>query len=221
MVTGTDTGVGKTVVTAAVAAALRARGIDVRAIKPVESGVTPGANTDALLLGLAAGHPPLCFRSFAEPLSPHLAAERAGVIVSPAELLAWVLAERSAMTLVEGAGGWSVPLCRDEDRLFTLADLAVALSAGVVLVARNRLGVLNHTALTVDAIRARGLVVARLVVTPGEAGLAESLNVAELSRMFPGIPVVEIGVADPASVASLVRAGEAVIGSPSGWLLTP
>lgn len=211
VVTGTDTGVGKTVVTAAVAAALRARGVAVRALKPVESGATAGTDTDASVLGRAAGHPPLCLRSFAEPLSPHLAAERAGLRLRGEAVLDWIRGHVGDFTLVEGAGGWAVPLCRDDSGVLTLAEVALATGAEVVVVARNRLGVLNHAALTVASVHARGLSVSRLVVTPGTAGIAESLNVHELARSFPGIPVVEAPVVSPQSTTQLRQLGERVL----------
>jgi dethiobiotin synthase len=207
VVTGTDTGVGKTVVTAAMAAAIRRRGLAVAALKPVQSGVEPGADSDADLIARAAGHAPRACASLAEALSPHLALERAGIELGPGALLAWIEANRGEPTLVEGAGGWEVPLVRG----CTVADLAVALQAEVVVVAKNRLGVLNHAVLTCAAVASRGLKVSRLVLVPGEPSLAASLNAAELPRLLPGIALREMAWLDGADPDRLARAGEAIL----------
>ncbi len=203
VVTGTDTGVGKTVTTAALAASLRARGVAVRALKPIQTGVGPGHDNDADLIARAAGHSPLTMVSLTEALSPHLALERAGLAIRRDEILAWVVAHRGAITLVEGAGGWEVPLCRD----FTVADLAAALRARVLLVAQNRLGVLNHARLTVAAIAARDLATWRVALTPGEAGLAATLNEAELPRLLPGHDVRVFPRVDAHDLQALAEAG--------------
>lgn len=206
LVTGTDTGVGKTVTTAAVAASLHARGLRVRALKPVQTGVDPGSDSDADLIARAAGHPPLVMASLAEPLSPHLALERAGLSLGRDEMLAWVGANRGEITLVEGAGGWEVPLCRD----FTVADMAAALGARVLLVAQNRLGVLNHACLTARAIAARGLSTWRIALSPGPGGLAATLNEAELPRLLPGHDVRVFPLVDVQNLAALAEAGHAL-----------
>ena len=209
-VTGTDTGVGKTVVTAALAAALADAGVAVAALKPVASGVPQGEwGEDAELLGLAAGHAPKVAARFAAPVSPHLAAELEGVSLEPEELLAWVRREQAAgVTLIEGAGGWEVPLTRS----WRVADFAAALGAPVLVVARNRLGMLNHTLLTVGAVAARGLPVAGVVVTPGDAeDRSSSSNAGELRGLLPGVSVREMRRINPAVRAELGVAGRQLL----------
>ena len=162
-VTGTDTGVGKTLVTAALLHALAQRHARVVGMKPVAAGLVPHgdgwASEDALMLRAASTVrvPPALDNPVAlpDPLSPHLAAQRAGRHVGVAELVAAqrALQAHADVVLVEGAGGWRVPLNGQE----TLADLARALAAPVVLVVGLRLGCLNHALLTAEAIRADGL----------------------------------------------------------------
>jgi len=162
-VTGTDTGVGKTLVSAALLHTLARHHARVVGMKPVAAGLvqTDGewVAEDALALRAAstvAVPPELdCPVALPEPLSPHLAAARAGRRVGVAELEAAHRELRSLadVVLVEGSGGWRVPLNEDE----TLADLAVALALPVVLVVGLRLGCLNHALLTAEAISADGL----------------------------------------------------------------
>lgn len=185
-VTGTDTGVGKTVVTASLAAALARVGARVRALKPVASGVDPGTmGEDEVLLGRAAGHEPLSAVRLVAPLSPHRAARLEGVTPDPAAILTWVHAHTGAPTLVEGAGGFEVPITPD----FRMSDLAAALGWPVLIVAADRLGVLNHTLLTVQAVRARGLPVAGVVLTPLQPDAASTWNTRDLAELLPGISV--------------------------------
>jgi dethiobiotin synthetase len=208
-VTGTDTGVGKTVVTAALAAALAEAGVRVRALKPVASGVAPGeVGEDAALLALADGHPPASAYTFALPVSPHLAAEAEGVRIEEARVAAWIEANRGDVTLVEGVGGWEVPLRRD----WRVSAWAAALGAPVLVVARNRLGMLNHTLLTVEAVRARGLVVAGVVVTPpAEADASTGGNAAELARLLPDVAVRAMAWVPAGRRDALVGAGRALL----------
>jgi dethiobiotin synthetase len=162
-VTGTDTGVGKTRVAAALCHALAARGIRVAAMKPVASGCTLTAdglrNEDALtLLGamnVRAGYPEVNPYAFAPAIAPHIAAREAGIDIDFAVLdRAYErLRIRADVLIVEGAGGWLAPL--DETRGF--ADLAVRWQMDVVLVVGMRLGCLNHALLTVESIERRGL----------------------------------------------------------------
>lgn len=162
-VTGTDTEVGKTVITAALAAGLAERGHAVRALKPLASGGLPPGE-DASLLGEAAGHPPLVYRCFEVPAAPLRAAREAGEEVGWEPLLAWIRGHATAhATLVEGVGGWEVPLVAGR----RVSDLAVELGLPVLVVAANRLGVLSHTLLTVAAIRQRGLDVVGVVLNDG------------------------------------------------------
>ena len=165
-VTGTGTGVGKTLVSAALLHALASRHHRVVGMKPVAAGaVRTGdgwVSEDALALRVASTlHVPPELDNpvlLLNPLSPHIAAERAGVRIDIAELvrLYYALAVRADAVVVEGPGGFHVPLSATE----TGADLAQALALPVVLVVGLRLGCLNHALLTVEAIRARGLLMA-------------------------------------------------------------
>ena len=186
-VTGTDTGVGKTEVSCALVAAARADGLDLGAMKPAQSGVGPGEPGDAQRLRAAAGEtdPPelVCPYTFAAPLAPGVAARLAGVEIRLEVILeaAQVLAARHTALLVEGAGGLLVPLTPRH----TYADLAVALGLPVLVVARVGLGTVNHTALTVEALRARGLAVAGVVLnrTSAESDPSVPHNAAEIERL--------------------------------------
>jgi dethiobiotin synthetase len=187
-VTGTDTGVGKTVLAAALAAALRAGGVHVGAFKPVVTGLDepePGRPADHDLLGAAAGLAPSAVAPlrFGPPVSPHLAAELAGTAIDASELVAAARAAGAAADalIVEGVGGLLVPLTPD----FTVRDLAVALGLPVVVAARPGLGTISHTLLTVEAARAAGLDVRAVVLTPwpdAPSAMAQS-NRATIARL--------------------------------------
>jgi dethiobiotin synthetase len=169
-VTGTDTGVGKTVVAAAIVAALRARGTRVGVRKPVVTGLDEPANPDwppdHELLALAAGCAPAEVTAFryGPAASPHLAAELAGAPLSEEALIDAVSAcdEGFDAVVVEGVGGLLVPLTDT----FTVRDLARRLALPIVIAARPGLGTINHTVLTVEAARAAGLAVVAVVLTP-------------------------------------------------------
>jgi dethiobiotin synthetase len=166
VVSGTDTGVGKTIVTAALAVRAVAAGQRVAVLKPGQTGTAafaPGEEPDTVTVGRLAG-PGITtrtLRSYPDPLAPLAAAEVAGlpplyldeVLVAAADL-----ARDHDVVLVEGAGGLLVPMGpQTADRPWTIADAAIALRAPVVVVARAGLGTLNHTALTREALAARGL----------------------------------------------------------------
>jgi len=173
LITGTDTGVGKTVVAAGLARALRERGHDVGVMKPAETGWAPGRGpwpTDADRLREAAGvdDPPdlVVPWIFEPPVAPIVAARAAG----EADLLSRIvrryrrLAARHTVLLVEGAGGLGVPIDDGDDGPRDYADLALALGLPLVIVARAHLGTVNHTFLTVRYARDRGLEVLGIVV---------------------------------------------------------
>lgn len=163
-VTGTDTDVGKTTIAAGLLRAARLAGLSTAAVKPLASGCEAGAdglrNSDALAL-LAECSLPLSYAevnpfAFAPAIAPHLAAREAGVPLKVEVLAAAVqavLAQQADFTLVEGAGGWRVPL----DGQATLAELPVALDLPVILVVGVRLGCINHALLTAEAIARDGL----------------------------------------------------------------
>jgi dethiobiotin synthetase len=192
-VTGTDTGVGKTEIACGLLRAWRAAGRDVAAMKPAQSGVGPAEPSDAQRLADAAGTGDpaelVCPYSFAAPLAPAVAARLAGVAIDLQRILgaARELAARHDALLVEGAGGLLVPLTPRE----TYADLAVALGYPVLVVARTGLGTVNHAALTVEALRARGLAIAGIVLNAASAERdpSEPHNAAEIERLS-GVPVL-------------------------------
>ncbi len=194
-VTGTDTGAGKSVVTAALAAALGARGLRVAARKPVLTGVDePPAGPwpmDDRVLALATGEDPRAVAPlrFGPPVSPHLAAELSGTTLTAAGLAAHCAAGDADAVVVEGVGGLLVPLGPDE----TVRDLALALGLPVVIAARPGLGTINHTLLTLEAARAAGLTVAAVVLTPWpeEPDTIEASNRATLAaRAGVGVHVL-------------------------------
>ena len=189
-ITGTDTGVGKTVVAAGLALALKAKGIDVGVMKPVETGCQLQNGQllaeDALFLqkisgvgdDLSAINP---YR-LKDPLAPAIAAERDGVKID-LDVIRHVylgLASRHEVVIVEGAGGLLVPLT---ERYF-MADLARQLELPLLLVSRASLGTINHTLLSLHYARQRTLSVLGIVMnhTSPEMGLAEQTNKAALKR---------------------------------------
>lgn len=170
-VTGTDTGVGKTVVAASIVARLRERGVAVRALKPLITGLDDPADPvwprDHELLAQVAGADPrkTILAGYGPAVSPHLAVELAGAPPPSVRQLAAAVraAAAPAETLVvEGVGGLLVPLGPDGD----VRDLAAALGLALVIVARPGLGTINHTLLTLEAARRTGLRVAGVVLTP-------------------------------------------------------
>jgi dethiobiotin synthetase len=184
-ITGTDTGVGKTRITLAVMRALQLQGLRIAGMKPVASGCEMTAegmrNDDALLLqNYASERSPYDVinpYAFAPPIAPHLAAARCGVTIEFTRIIAGYqqLAAASDGVVVEGAGGWLVPLNDAQ----TIADLAIALNLPVILVIAIRLGCINHALLTVQAIRASGCVLVGWVanhVTPADAQSADIIS---------------------------------------------
>lgn len=201
-IAGTDTGVGKTRVTVALLGALRAGGTIALGMKAVASGTdAQGVNEDVALiraanaLALAAGTAPAPPSApladnpycFPWPISPHLAAERGGVLIDSRRILraARSLAAQApagALVLVEGTGGWLAPISPDR----TMADIAVALGLPVVLVVGVRLGCLNHALLSARAIAASGLSLAGWIGSHIEPQmLAQAENLATLERWLP------------------------------------
>jgi len=184
-VTGTDTGVGKTLAAAALCRAEREAGRAVLYCKPVQTGLEPGEAGDAAFVAAAGGVPVVECLRFPEPLAPAVAAERAGAVIDVDGLVADVTkaADGFDRVVVEGAGGLLVPVWGD----VTMADLAHRLGAGLVIVTRPSLGTLNHTALTLEAAHARALSVDGLVISgwPPSPGVTEQTNLARLAAMAP------------------------------------
>jgi dethiobiotin synthetase len=189
VVSGTGTGVGKTVVTAALAALGRARGETVAVVKPAQTGARPGDAGDLDEVRRLAGVTDLHeLARFPDPLSPEAAALAAGA--APADLrraadYIGALAATRDRVLVEGAGGL---LVRYDPAGRTIADLASMLGAPVLVVTAAGLGTLNHTALTLEALATRGLATAGVVIGswPAQPGLAERSNLVDLAGVLTG-----------------------------------
>lgn len=206
-ITGTDTGVGKTLVSVSIVRALVARGLAVAAMKPVAAGAvrTPQGprSADALALAAVANVTasydrinPYCLRA---PISPHIAAAEEDVAIDVAVIRQRFeeLAQRADCIIVEGAGGWLAPISASE----TLADVARALSLPVVLVVGLRLGCLNHALLSAQAIAADGLELGGWIgnaIDPDFERSAE--NISTLER--------RLGLAPLALVPHLARAAK-------------
>ncbi len=198
-VTGTDTGVGKTLLTVALTRALAARGLRVAVMKPVAAGTikTPQGefNDDALEL-LAASNVKAPYEDVNPWLlktaaSPHLAARADGVTIRHEQIASAFERLRAAsdLVLVEGAGGWLAPISATE----TMADVAGRLALPIILVVGMRLGCLNHALLTRDALRARGVRFAGWIANKlhSEMPLA-SANIETLSNRFGATPLAVV-----------------------------
>jgi dethiobiotin synthetase len=220
VVTGTGTDVGKTVVTAAVAALAADRGRSVAVLKPAQTGLPPDAPGDVAEIRRLAGANVTTreLRRYPDPLAPEAAARRSGLPpVSPAEAAtaAADLADEHDIVLVEGAGGL---LVRFDPSGGTLADVAWALGAPVLLVAHAALGTLNTTALTAEALVRRGIECIGVVVGrwPARPDLAMRSNLVDLpvAAGAPLLGVLPDGLADSSPADFLVVAR----GSLSPWL---
>ncbi|WP_127803254.1 dethiobiotin synthase [Hydrogenophaga sp. NH-16] len=195
-ITGTDTGVGKTFVSCALLQALARRHPRVVGMKPVAAGLVPTPDgwdsEDAIALRSASTVrvPPALDNPvrLPDPLSPHLAAERAGTRIDIHHLVACQreLAKRADAMVVEGAGGFLVPLTPEH----TGADLAQALGLPVLLVVGLRLGCLNHALLSAEAIRARGLTLAGWVANRIDPGMAAADENIAFLRQRLGAPLL-------------------------------
>ncbi len=211
-VTGTDTGAGKTVVAAALCAALRAAGRRVAAVKPVLTGLDDaGASAwplDHELLAAAAGGEPDAVAPvrFGPAVSPHLAAELAGTPIDPAGVVRAVAAATAGadVAVVEGVGGLLVPIAPG----YAVRDLAADLGLPLVVAARPGLGTINHTLLTVEAARAAGLDVRAIVLGPWpeEPSVVERSNRATIERAT-GVEVATLARVAAPEPALLAAAG--------------
>lgn len=222
VITGTDTGVGKTIATAALACHARHAGIDVAVCKPVQSGTATGDDDLAEVARLSGVTELAGLARYPQPMAPRAAAELAGTsLPTRDEVLRLIrgMDRPGRLTLVEGAGGLLVELA---DGGVTLRDLAIDLGAAVLVVATAELGTLNHTALTLESIALHRLSCAGLVIGswPGCTGPVETSNRCALARLAPVRAAVPAGAAsmdaaefaemsarafDPAWVTALVR----------------
>ncbi|MBM4123661.1 MAG: dethiobiotin synthase [Nitrospira sp.] len=202
-VTGTDTGVGKTLVIAALAHYLRQQGLDVGVMKPIETGCEPGGSAlsdgaDGARLQVGIGnHDPSHLVTpyrFPDPLAPLAAAERAGMTIQPDRIVTAFkeLAARHRCLLVEGVGGVMVPIAEG----FDVRDLIARLGLPVLIVGRAALGGVNHALLTVEALQQRGIpVLAILLNRPAGArasthGRLQEESTAALLRKRHDIPLL-------------------------------
>jgi dethiobiotin synthetase len=214
-VTGTDTGVGKTVVAGAVTAALARDGVRVAAFKPAVTGLDEpaafGWPHDHVLLAAAAGTTPeaVAPARFGPPVSPHLAAAEAGTVLDlrALEAAARAAAAGAEVLVCEGVGGLLVPLTVER----TVRDLAVALGLPLLVAARPGLGTINHTLLTLEAARAVGLVVRAVVLTPwpDEPSRLEHSNRQAIARLG-GVEVATLGTL-PSGLPGDLAAGGATL----------
>ena len=211
LVTGTDTDVGKSVATAVLASWLKCQGQGVMVCKPTQTGLAPGEPGDLAQVRRLARIPGdrlVEFSRLPEPLAPATAARRAGIVLPGVDELAdrlVALSQDCDALLVEGAGGLLVGL---DSQGRTIIDLADELTLRghpphVVLVIRAGLGTLNHTALSLAALAARGFDEAGLVIGswPRHPGLTERCNAEELPAMAPVLATLPAGIGDdPAAV---------------------
>ena len=199
-ITGTDTGVGKTLVTTALALCLKQRGISVGVMKPIETGYggDGASGSDAARLYAAAGmtDPVECMSPyrFPDPLAPLDAARRAGIPIETRKIRAAfrTLAARHEFMLVEGAGGVLVPIAEKAE----MRDLIVEMGLPVIVVGRTAIGGVNHVLLTVEALARRRIAVAGIILnrtkdaTPGTVDGMQEASTLALLRERAGVPVV-------------------------------
>ena len=186
LVTGTDSGVGKTWVACAVALALQSAGKQVVAVKPIETGCAgaPGDREDGVLLAATTGQaqPTHAIFRLAEPVPPTLAIDRSGITIDFDALVLRIerYAEAAEYLLVEGAGGLLLPVTWE----WNMVDVARALGASALVVGVDRMGTINHTLLTLSALELAGVPCAGVVLTtPEAADQSTGTNAAAISRL--------------------------------------
>jgi dethiobiotin synthetase len=216
-VTGTDTGVGKTVVACALVRGLASLGLKVAVMKPVASGSERTANglrnADALALADAANVPltyeemnPYCFEP---PISPHIAANDAGIVVDTDVIRRGFNAIPADWVVVEGAGGWLAPISERQ----TMADLAWALGIPALMVVGVKLGCLNHAQLTQLAIEARGVSFAGWIANELDPSMARAQeNLAALERLLGEPPLAHVPYSQETSSLALGNAAARLVG---------
>ena len=216
-ITGTDTGVGKTVVTAAIAALLAESGRQVSVYKPIQTGVVGNAPDDLSFVRAAVNNESFlctgCSYRLEAPLAPAIAAKLEDVEIEPEKLVNHYrdLASSADVTLVEGAGGLLVPIREG----YLMSELARDLNLPLLVVTRPGLGTLNHTFLTIEAARQRGLNVAGVVISgfPKIPDLAEQTNPEVLVRLtgtsllgvFPWLHELSVEGLQPGSLARMAE----------------
>lgn len=214
-VTGTDTGVGKTILSAALLAAMVAAGESVRAHKPVVTGLDEPSEgdwpPDHVLLAAAAGMTPeeVSPLRYGPAVSPHLAARLVGEEIDPDSLVARArrAGEGEKLLIVEGVGGLLAPLADN----YAVRDFAVALGLPMLIAARPGLGTINHTLLTLEAARTVGVYVRAVVLTPwpAEPSVLERSNRETIARLGD-VEVAVLGHLPSPAATDLARFGDAL-----------
>jgi dethiobiotin synthetase len=209
-VTGTDTEVGKTVISAGLLLAARAAGLSTAAVKPIAAGCDDaGHNEDALLLQSVIteqlSYEQINPVALKPAIAPHIAAAQAGKNLSAERLAGFcrgVMSSRADFVVIEGAGGWRVPLNHRE----TLADLARALQTPVILVVAMRLGCINHALLTAEAVRRDGLPLAGWVANcTGPEMDSYADNLATLRQLLPAPLLGEVPYISPLNLDAVAE----------------
>ena len=197
-ITGTDTGIGKTVVTVCLTTLFKSQGMDVGVMKPIETGVDPvcssSANSDAKFLmetsSSTDAEEEVCPYRLKTPASPYQAAQIAGIQIQPPTILEKfkVLQSRHSMMMVEGIGGLLVPITYK----YSVADLALGIGLPLIIVSCLRVGTLNHTLLTINAAQQYGLKIQGIILNQHEAGVLNDVEIkqGELIEEFSGIPIL-------------------------------
>jgi dethiobiotin synthetase len=216
-ITGTDTGVGKSAVAAAVAAALRAQGVNAGVMKPIQTGAirengrlaAPDGEYLRIISGVDDRPDDICPVMLETPVAPMVAAEIEGRTVDVGAIMDAYgrLQSRRELLVVEGAGGIAVPITPN----YSMADLARDMDLPVLIVARASLGSINHTVLTVHYARAAGLAIAGIVINryPSYPDVAEQTNPAAIERLC-GVSVLGLLREDPAIDTNRGRPGSSV-----------
>jgi dethiobiotin synthetase len=211
-VTGTDTNVGKSVVSAALTAWMRREKLNVVAMKPVETG---GSTADAELLYEASGRSlamdETCPYRFPDPLAPMIAARKAGAVIETADLdskLAAISKGRDGV-IIEGAGGIMVPLSAD----LSYAALFRKWNVDLIIVAANRLGIINHALLTVGAARTAGIPILALVLNDvpvvDPADVSRESNRDAIAELIGKVPIISFPtLAHPRDISELADAAD-------------
>ncbi|MFT4579403.1 MAG: dethiobiotin synthetase [Nitrospinales bacterium] len=197
-ITGTDTGVGKTVVTACLSLLFKNQGMDVGVMKPIETGVDPKcsstANSDAKFLmevsGTTDAEEEVCPHRLKTPASPYQASQIAGTPIQASTILEQlkILQSRHNMMLVEGIGGLLVPITAR----YNVADLAREIGLPLIIISRIRLGTLNHTLLTINAARQYGLEIKGIILNKLESGDLDEVEKQQgkLIEELSGTPIL-------------------------------
>jgi len=219
-VTGTDTGVGKTIVSACLLWKLREKGIKAGYFKPVQTGAENGIPSDAefckKILGLEEPYEALCGYILKLPASPHLAGSVEGIEIKPEVILEKFnqLLQKYEFLVVEGAGGLLVPI---NLKGYYIRELAKDLGLPLIITARAKLGTINHTLLTIESAKRAGLKILGVILTPfpkkasiiekDNAEVIEKLGEVKVIGKLPEIPLNKEGIKKGASFIDIEKCG--------------